>query len=55
MNSLMLACSVCFGASDSPLAKGMNMGIFLMLAVTFVVLAGFGSFILYLFRRQRTA
>ncbi len=55
MHSLMLACSVCFGQSDSPLAQGTNMGIFFMLGVTFVVLAGFGSFIIYLFRRQRTA
>jgi len=57
MNALMLACSVCFGQSDSPLAKGINMGLFVMLGVTFFVLAGFGSFIFYLFRRQsqRTA
>lgn len=57
MNSLVLACSVCFGQSDSPLAKGINMGLFVMLGVTFFVLAGFGSFIFYLFRRQsqRTA
>ncbi len=52
---VMLACSVCFGASDSPLAKGANMGIFFMLGVTFFMLAGFGSFIIYLIRRQRTA
>ena len=57
MNTLMLACSVCFGASDSPLAKGASTGVFFMLGVTFFVLAGFGSFIFYLFRRQsqRTA
>ena len=55
MNALVLACSVCFGASDSPLAKGTNMGIFVMLGVTFFVLAGFGSFIFYLIRRQRIA
>jgi hypothetical protein len=54
VNSLVLACSVCFGASDSPLAKGANMGIFFMLGVTFFVLAGFGSFIVYLIRRQGT-
>ena len=54
MNSLVIACSVCFGASDSPLAQGANMGIFFMLGVTFFVLAGFGSFIFYLIRRQGT-
>ena len=46
-----LACSVCFGQSDSPLAKGMNMGIFLMLGFTGAVLAGFASFFVYLIRR----
>jgi hypothetical protein len=55
VNALMLACSVCFGQSDSPLAKSTNLGIFFMLGITFFVLAGFGSFIFYLFRRQRTA
>ena len=55
MNSLVLACSVCFGASDSPLAKATNLGIFFMLGITFFVLACFGSFIFYLLRRQRTA
>ncbi len=55
MHSLVLACSVCFGQSDSPLAKGTNMGIFFMLGVTALVLAGFGSFIIYLIRRERTA
>ena len=54
-STLMLACSVCFGASDSPLAKGANMGIFFMLGVTFFMLGAFGSFIIYLIRRQRTA
>jgi len=49
----MLACSVCFGQSDSPLAKGANMGIFFMLAVTFVMLAAFATFFVHLIRRKR--
>ena len=54
MNSVvMLACSVCFGASDSPLAKGANMGIFFMLGVTGVMLAAFAAFFVYLIRRKR--
>ena len=54
MNSVvMMACSVCFGASDSPLAKGVNMGIFFMLGVTGVMLAAFASFFVYLIRRKR--
>ena len=47
----VLACPVCFGQSDSPLAEGTNMAIFFMLGVTGSVLAGFASFIFYLMRR----
>ena len=49
----MLACSVCFGASDSPLALGTNMGIFFMLGVTAFMLAAFATFFIYLIRRKR--
>ena len=49
----LVACSVCFGQSDSPLAQGTNMGIFFMLAVTGVMLASFAGFFLYLIRRKR--
>jgi hypothetical protein len=48
-----LACPVCFGQSDSPMAWGTNMAIFFMLGVTGAVLAGFGGFIVYLMRRAR--
>lgn len=48
-----LACPVCFGQNDSPLAKGVNMGIFMMLGVVGVVLAAFASFFVYLMRRAR--
>jgi hypothetical protein len=54
MNStIVLACSVCFGQSDSPLAQGTNMGVFFMLGVTVVMLAAFASFFIYLVRRKR--
>jgi hypothetical protein len=46
-----LACPVCFGQTDSPLANAMNLGILAMLAVVVAVLAGFASFIVYLNRR----
>jgi len=46
-----LACAACFGASDSDLAKGMNMGIFVLLAVIVGVLGGIASFFIYLARR----
>jgi len=52
--ALMIACSVCFGQSDSPLAKGTNWGVFFMLAVTTVMLAAFATFFIYLIRRERT-
>ena len=54
MSSMMLlACSVCFGQSDSPLAQGTNMAIFFMLGVTGVMLVSFAGFFVYLIRRKR--
>jgi Na+-transporting NADH:ubiquinone oxidoreductase subunit NqrD len=50
---MILACAVCFGQSDSPLAQGTNMAIFFMLGVTAVMLAAFASFFIYLIRRKR--
>lgn len=51
--SAALACPVCFGQTDSPLAAGVNWGIFLLLAVLAAVLGGFISFFIYLFKRSR--
>ena len=48
-----LACPVCFGENDSPLASAMNLGILAMLGVVVAVLAGFGLFIVNLNRRAR--
>ena len=48
-----LGCPVCFGASDSPLAKGVNMGVLFMLGTITAVLIGFASFMIYLARRAR--
>jgi hypothetical protein len=48
-----LACPICFGQNDSPLAKGVNMGVFFMLGVVGVVLGAFASFFIYLSRRAR--
>ena len=55
MTHTLLACAVCFGQSDSPMAVGTNMGIFLMLGVTAAVLTAFASFFIYLSRRARLA
>ena len=48
-----LACPVCFGQSDSPMAQGVNMGVYFLLGVVVAVLAGFAAFFVYLARRAR--
>jgi hypothetical protein len=47
----LLACATCFGKTDSPLAEGMNMGIFSLLGVVLFVLSGFAAFIIFIARR----
>ena len=49
------ACAACFGASDSDMAKGVNMGIFALLGVIVAVLGGIASFFIYLARRAGAA
>lgn len=46
-----LACPICFGQNDSPLALAANMGIWVMLGITGAVLSAFASFFLYLMRK----
>ena len=53
--SAALACPVCFGQSDAPMAKATNMGILVMLVVVAGVLASFAAFFIYLNRRARLA
>ncbi|HEY4416193.1 MAG TPA: hypothetical protein VGO57_10915 [Verrucomicrobiae bacterium] len=48
----LLACVSCFSRSDSPLAVGMNWGIFTLLAVIVSVLATVAGFFVYIIRRQ---
>ena len=48
-----LACPVCFGQSDAPMAQGVNMGVYFLLAVVVGVLAAFAGFFVYLARRAR--
>ncbi len=45
------ACATCYGASDSPLAQGMNWGIMVLLGFIFSVLAGVTGFFVYIVRR----
>ena len=48
-----MACPVCFGQSDSPMAVAMNMGIIAMLVVVAGMLGGFATFFIYLMRRAK--
>jgi hypothetical protein len=52
-NPVVIACAVCMGASDSPLARGMNAGVLVLLGVTVSVLGGFACGILAFVRRSR--
>jgi hypothetical protein len=45
------ACAACYGQSDSPMAKGMNWGIFSLLAVIVIVLGGVAAFFVFLAHR----
>ena len=46
-----LACPVCFGNSDSPLAIATNMGIIAMLVFVAGMIGAFATFFIYLNRR----
>jgi hypothetical protein len=48
-----LACPVCFGNSDSPLAIATNMGIIAMLVIVGGMIGAFASFFIYLNRRAK--
>jgi hypothetical protein len=45
------ACATCYGASDSPLAQGMNWGIMVLLGFIGMVLVAVSSFFVYIARR----
>ena len=48
-----LACAVCFGQSDSPMANATKLGIMAMLVVVAGMLTSFAAFFIYLSRRAR--
>ena len=50
-----LACPVCFGASDSPLAVATNLGVMFMLVVVVGVLGSFAAFFVHLARKAKEA
>jgi hypothetical protein len=47
----LLACSACFGKSDSAMARSLNASIFTLMGVAGVVLAGAASFFVFLAKR----
>jgi hypothetical protein len=48
-----LACPVCFGDSNAPMAIATNAGIIFMLAIVAAMICGFASFFIYLMRRAK--
>ena len=48
----LFACAACYGASDSPMAKGMNWGIFSLLGVVAVVLGCIATFFVFIGKRS---
>ncbi len=46
------ACAACSGKSDSPMAVGMNWGIFTLGAVIATVLGAFATFLIYAIRKS---
>ena len=50
--SPLLACAACYGKSDSPLANGMNWGIFTLLGVVLTVLTCILVFFVHIVRKE---
>jgi hypothetical protein len=55
LHLLLVACPVCFGAGDGPVAAAANAGIFALMAVTLLVLAGIAGGALSIARRMKLA
>jgi hypothetical protein len=53
--STLIACAVCFGASDSLQFKGTQIGILVLLGFTACILGAFAAFFIYLKRRLHAA
>jgi hypothetical protein len=47
----LLACSACFGKSDSAMARSLNASIFTLMGIVGTVLAGAASFFVFLAKR----
>lgn len=51
--SSVLACPLCFGAEETPLIAGSNLGVLMLLGVTLAVQGGFAGFFFYLRSRAK--
>ena len=51
--SPLFACAACYGKSDSPLASGMNWGIFTLLGVILTVLTCITLFFVHVVRGEK--
>jgi hypothetical protein len=51
----VFACAACYGQSDSPLAQGMNWGIFTLLGMIVCVLTGITTFFVVINRKAASA
>ena len=49
---LLWACAACYGQDSGPMARGMNWGIFSMLAIIVSVLLAIAGFFIYLVNRS---
>src|SRR5437867_3849085 len=49
------ACAACYGQSNSAMARGVNWGIFSLLAIVVTVLGGIATFFVYLAKRSAAA
>lgn len=52
VSSRALACATCYGASDSPLAQGMNWGIMVLLGFVGTVMTGIVAFFVHVGRNS---
>jgi hypothetical protein len=52
-SSSVLACPMCFGAEETSLVDGTQIGMLVMLGITLLVQGGFVAFFLYLRKRAK--
>jgi hypothetical protein len=53
--SSLFACAACYGRSDSPLASGMNWGIFTLMGIILTVLTCIALFFVHIIRKEESA